>query len=613
MDQNTLSSDTGNGLIHILPQDVANKIAAGEVIQRPSSVVKELLDNALDSGASHISVIIQNAGRTLIQVVDNGCGIAHDDIPLSFQNHATSKIRRIDDLFSIRTLGFRGEALASIASVGQVLMKTKTKGDDIGYEYEISGGEEVRFEPAASEAGTTIAVRNLFFNVPARRSFLKTDATEFRHILMTVQQAALANHDVAFDLLADTDEIYRLPAQSLDERIVEIFGRSYKQSLIPVDEQTSYVSIHGYLSDPKLAKKNRGEQFFFVNGRPIQHRHLTHVVLNTYHQWIRDNEYPFFAIYFQIDPAEVDVNVHPGKIEVKFGDERSLSALTRSVVRKALNERYHVPIIDREGGEYAWHSESSGFNSGFGFGGGATPDRSFNPLRIPSRINFDRTQVPAGMAGRLYGDPEAVPGMTGKAVDRPDETPGYDKRQGFWQLHDSYIISQTLTGLCIVDQHAAHMRIIYEKALQAMESGLPATQQLLFPQTIEFSATEYSLLKELLPTIRKMGFNIQLLSGNSAMLSGVPADIKIGDENNLLRSMLEQYQNLSPKIKMKEREKLAMVLASRTAVPKGRKLTNPEMEGLIDQLFACEDPYFDPLRKPTIIYIPLEDIASRFR
>lgn len=610
-----MSSETGNGLIHILPPDVANKIAAGEVIQRPSSVVKELLDNAIDSGAEHIQVIIQNAGRTLIQVVDDGCGMVRDDIKTAFLNHATSKINQINDLFSIHTLGFRGEALASIASVAQVQLKTKRAGDEIGYEFEISGGEEIRFEPAAVEPGTSVAVRNLFFNVPARRAFLKTDATEFRHILMTIQQAALANHDVAFDLLADTDDIYRLPSQSLDQRIVEIFGRSYKQSLIPVDEQTSYVNIHGFLSDPKLAKKSRGEQFFFVNGRPIQHRHLMYSVLNTYHQWIRDNEYPFFALFFQIDPSEVDVNVHPGKIEVKFGDEHSLSALTRSVVRKALNERYNVPLIERDGGDFERGWDTSGFNAGFVFRGKENNSQSENPLRIPSRINFDKTQLPDDIARQLYGDrgTAELRKPHDYTPNKHGNTPDYDKRQGFWQLHDSYIISQTLTGLCIVDQHAAHMRIIYEKAIQAMESGLPATQQLLFPKTIELSATEYSLLKELLPSIRKMGFNVQLLSGKSAMVSGVPADIKIGDEYNLLRSMLEQYQGLSPQLKLAEREKLALVLASRTAVSKGHKLSYLEMEAMIDRLFACEEPYFDPLKKPTIIYIPLEEIASRFR
>ena len=614
--------ETREGLIKQLPQDLSNKIAAGEVIQRPSSVVKELLDNAIDSGADQIKVIILNAGRTLIQVIDNGCGMPKEDIPLCFLRHATSKIHKVEDLFNIQTMGFRGEAMASISSVAQVTLKTKRVQDETGYEYEIWGNQIKRFDPVATDNGTSVAVRNLFYNVPARRAFLKTDATEFRHILLTFQQAALANTDISFELIADTDIVYNLPAQRLDHRIVEIFGKSYKASLIPVEENTSYVNVSGYLIDPKLAKKNRGEQFFFVNNRPFYHRYLLHIVLSIYRQWIQTNEYPFFALFFEIDPNDVDVNVHPSKLEVKFGDERSVTAFTRSIVKKALNERFNVPTIEQNNAPNK--QPFNDFESGFSF---HKQNQSRNvgrlqgePVRFPSRINFrEKSKGDPTITKELYGgfdskNDDAVKNKTefGKNLsDNPK--PEYDKGRGFWQLHDRYIISQTLTGLFIIDQHAAHKRIIYEKALQASESGLPSTQQLLFPQTIEFSASDYTLLKELHPIIQKMGFNIQLLSGNTAMVLGVPADIKMGDERHVLESVLEQYQELSSKVKLKAREKVALAMASKTAIPRGKKLTDVEMETLIDQLFACDEPYFDPVDRPTIIYLPLDEIESRFR
>ncbi|NIT58981.1 MAG: DNA mismatch repair endonuclease MutL, partial [Aliifodinibius sp.] len=345
-------TESEQSIIRELPPEISNKIAAGEVIQRPSSVVKELLDNAIDAGADHLKIVIQNAGRTLIQVVDNGSGMGKEDVRLCFEQHATSKIQDVDDLFRVRTLGFRGEAMASIASVSQVTLKTKRPGDEMGWKYEIWGGEEKSFEPAAVESGTSVAVRNLFYNVRARRQFLKTDATEFRHILKTVQQAALANPDLGFELIADTDTIYDLPKeQNIKERITDMFGKSYKASLIHFREETSYLTVHGVLADPKLTKRSRGEQFIFVNGRPIQHRYLTHIILNIYDAWTGEKDYPFYAIFLDIDPKQVDVNVHPAKEEVKFEDERSVIKLTKSVVKKALHEEFMVPDVSEGEGD----------------------------------------------------------------------------------------------------------------------------------------------------------------------------------------------------------------------------------------------------------------------
>jgi len=611
-------TESKQSIIRELPPEISNKIAAGEVIQRPSSVVKELLDNAIDAGADHLKIVIQNAGRTLIQVVDNGSGMGKEDIRLCFEQHATSKIQDVDDLFKVRTLGFRGEAMASIASVSQVTLKTKRPGDEMGWKYEIWGGEEKSFEPAAVESGTSVAVRNLFYNVRARRQFLKTDATEFRHILKTVQQAALANPDLGFEMIADTDTIYDLPKeQNIKDRITEMFGKSYKASLIHFREETSYLTVHGVLADPKLTKRSRGEQFIFVNGRPIQHRYLTHIILNIYDAWTGEKDYPFYAIFLEVDPKQVDVNVHPAKEEVKFEDERSVIKLTKSVVKKALHEEFMVPdVSDRD--EESSFSSSKGFSSDFNFGGAKNTQQNSGerkPVKFPSRINFDRPKSQRGdqnnFSKQLYDFDEAEK----KEQDDSDQgsRPQRMRDRGFWQLHDCYILTQTRSGLCMIDQHAAHKRIIFEKALSATEAAIPSTQQLLFAQTIDFSASEFSLLEELHPIIQRMGFNIQLMSGNTAMISGVPADIDVGDEQSVLKSMLQQYRELDGKFEFDERRKLAIAFASKTAIPKGKKLTDMEMENLLDQLFACDEPYKDPLNKPTLDYIPLEDIESRFR
>ncbi|MEX0647989.1 MAG: DNA mismatch repair endonuclease MutL [Balneolaceae bacterium] len=598
------TSEKGYSIIRTLPPELSNKIAAGEVIQRPASVAKELLDNSIDAGADQIKLIVQQAGRTLIQVVDNGCGMSEEDARLCFEAHATSKIQTIDDLYRIRTMGFRGEAMASIASVSQVEMKTKRVEDDAGTLLDIRGGEEKRFEPTATEDGTSIAVRNLFYNVPARRQFLKTDATELRHIIRAFQNAALANTGIEFEMHADGDPVHQLPKQTLEQRVSSVFGKQYRASLIPFEEQTSYVKIHGVLADPKLSRKSRGEQFLFVNGRPFQHRSLSYVILSLFDAWTKQNEYPFFAIFLEIDPAQVDVNVHPAKTEVKFDDERSISQLTRSVVKKAINQYFAVPEVDGSG-----HIEND-FNLSFDqiSPHSSSRQRTENiPVEMPSRINFRNPSIDGDeSAERLYA-----------GVDQQDDGELTRKKsteeKGFWQLHNRYILTQTRTGLCIIDQHAAHKRIIFEKALSATEESLPGTQQLLFAQTVELAASEFSLLKELLPIIQRMGFSIQLLSGNTAIINGVPADIDIGDERQVLREMLQQYRELNKKPSLDARNKVAIAFASRTAIPAGKRLNGKEMEMMIDQLFACDEPYHDPLQKPTLVYMPMDEIKNRFR
>ncbi len=602
------NTDTTHSIIRVLPPEISNKIAAGEVIQRPASVVKELLDNSIDSGADHIKVIIEKAGSTTIQVIDNGSGMSEEDVKLCFERHATSKIHQIDDLFRIQTLGFRGEAMASIASISQVQVKTKRIEDDHGTELEIWGGEEKGTKPIATENGTSISVSNLFYNVPARRSFLKTNSTEFRHIMRTFQYAALANTDVTFELHADGEEVYNLPKQTMVERISMLFGSPYRASLVPFDEQTSMVRIYGFVSDPKLAKKSRGEQFLFINGRPFQHRYLTHVILSLYDAWTRHGEYPFFSLFFEIDPTEVDVNVHPSKMEVKFEDERSLIQLARSVVNRALNDHFNIPEISPDQDNFLIADTRKSFDD-FTFKAPQGRSTDGDNVEFSSRINTRSSNIPEGDWSSLIYNRKDEDGGLFQSQDKP-EAPS-DRR--FWQLHNMYIVTQTRSGLCMIDQYYAHRRILFERALSATDESLPSTQQLLFAQTVELGASDFELLKELHPILQRMGFSIQLLSGNTALVSGVPSDLDIGDEQRILIPMLHQYQELGSSLKLEPRERIAIAFANRAAIPRGKKLSDEEMEAIFDQLFACKEPYKDPLQKPTIVYIPLDEIQYRFR
>jgi DNA mismatch repair protein MutL len=607
---------TSNSIIHQLSPEISNKIAAGEVIQRPASVVKELLDNAIDAGADDITVIIGNAGRTLIQVIDNGCGMSRDDLPLCFERHATSKINSINDLFSIKTMGFRGEAMASIASVSQIAVRTKRIEDTNGWELEIDGGEEKPIAPIATPEGTNISVKNLFFNVPARRQFLKTNVTELRHILRTVQYAALAFPDISFLVISDEEHVYNLPKDSLKNRIGTLFGSAYNASLIEFEEETSYLKIFGFASDPKLAKKSRGEQFLFVNGRPFQHRYLTHVILSLYDAWTHNNEYPFYSLFIEIDASKVDVNVHPAKMEVKFEDERSVIQLAKSVVNRALNNHFKVPLIPSDEDPFLSNQATKGFDTAFNFKTPAKgyPSSSIGEYNVPSRINKPFLDHQGDTFSKLlYSESELSNDSKDNTERLNFDADKTSKLTSFWQLHNTYIVTQTRTGLCMIDQFLAHKRIIYEKAINATEEALPSTQQLLFAQTIELSASDFTLLKELHPIVQQMGFSIQLLSGNTAMINGVPADIDIGNEQEVIISMLHQYQDLSQKINLEVRERLAIAFATKAAIPRGKKLKYEEMEALVDQLFACEQPYLDPLKKPTIVYLSLDEIESRFR
>lgn len=595
--------------IRLLPDTIIDKIAAGEVIQRPASVVKELLDNSIDAGADNIELIIEHSGRTLIQVTDNGCGMSEVDLERCFTRHATSKIQALDDLFAIRTMGFRGEAISSISAISQVEAKSKLHDHDAGWLLRSHGGEIQQKSPVATKNGTQIIVRNLFFNVPARRRFLKTDATEFRHILKTVQHAAISHPKISFTFISGADTVYQLPMQSLNERIVSMFGKRYKASLIPFNQQTSYVSVHGIAGDPKLSKKSRGEQFLFVNGRPFQHRYLMHLLLSLYDSWTHANEYPFFILFIEIEPDKIDVNVHPAKSEIKFEDERSVIQLSVSVLKKTLNKHLYVPIIPSESvleGAGINHQQSQ-----------AIVDEQ-HPFGVKAKgLNFLKA---SNLVNELGGQGEIVRQQyANEPWEQRSQTTlveGDDDRliNGlYWQLHASYIVTQTRTGLCLIDQYYAHKRILFEKTLKAADLALPSTQQLLFSQQIDLSASDYTLLKEIYPLIQKIGFSVSLLSGYSILIDGVPSDITKGDEAGMITDLLQTYRELDNVVSFDARERLALAFATKAAIQKGRKLKQEQMEALVDELFACDEPYYDPLKHPTILFMSLSEIQQRFR
>lgn len=626
-----------------MPETLANKIAAGEVVQRPASAAKELIENAIDAGADQVTVVLKEAGSDLIQVVDNGCGMSRSDAVDCFKRHATSKIVSIEDLERIRTLGFRGEALASIAAVARVEMRTKRVTDAAGTCVRIEGGETKEVAPCATQDGTSIAVRHLFYNVPARRNFLKTPATEFKHIVETFQFLALSNPDVGFSLVHDDNEVYRLSSSrddgffgSLKHRVRELFGREYADHLVTVEEATSYLTVRGFVSDPEFHRRSRGEQFLFINGRYIKNRSLDHAVMSAFEDLLPDGVYPFYTLFLELDPRHVDVNVHPTKAEVKFDDERGIYAFLKTVVKKALGTAYLMPQVD-DGPPQRTPAPSRSPETVGSFSPGvrppapfsvegSTPPRpsgeprpaSFAPApfaapRSPSSPPPVRREPAGDLSEMLYGP---LPSGTGHATTQRAEArvPAADAVDDtlLWQLHDQYILTQIRSGLMILDQNAAHERILYERALQTMQSGFGLSQQLLFPQTLEFNPADFELLRELLPDLRALGFDVEPFSGRSVVVRGVPADIRAGDERTVLEDILEQFKTYRERFQLRARENLAKSIARRSAIRPGTRLTTKEMRSLIDQLFQCEMPYACPQGRPTMIKIPIEELEKRF-
>ena len=612
-----------DGIVRVLPEILANKIAAGEVVQRPASALKELMENALDAGAGQITVVLRQAGSELVQVVDDGCGMGPADAAICFGRHATSKIASADDLERIRTLGFRGEALASIGAVAHVELRSKRRSDSTGTCVRYEGGTCVEQTPCAAPDGTSVAVRNLFYNVPARRNFLKSPATEFKHLVETFQFLALSNPEVGFTLVHDDAEVYRLAActdgfdAALRCRIGDLMGAA-DDALVPVEEATSYLSVRGYVGGPEHARKSRSDQFLFVNGRYIKNRSLDHAVAAAFDDLLPKGSYPLFALFLTLDPRHVDVNVHPTKTEVKFDDERGIYGFIRAVVKKALGDADVIPSL----------------GDGFPTSRAEQSVVTASPADLRP-VQFERTtHIEAGSAALSRAEPRAFPAFErqrslGEAfedepataipsaprpLDSEDDVAEFKPgdRPPVWQLHNRYVVTPIRSGLMLLDQRAAHERILYEQALAALNGGLASSQQLLFPVTLEFPPADYELLEELLPNLALLGFEITPFSGRTVKVEGVPADVQVGRERLILEEVLEQYKAYRDGLQLQVRDNLAKSLARRSAIKPGRSLSDDEARSLIDQLFTCEMPYACPHGRPTMVKISMEELERRF-
>jgi DNA mismatch repair protein MutL len=638
----TDDNGSSDGIIHVMSDRLANKIAAGEVVQRPASVAKELVENALDAGASSIEIILRDAGSTLVQVVDDGCGMSAEDARRCFDRHATSKIQSVDDLERIRTLGFRGEALASIAAVSQVELKTKRVEDDAGTLVRIEGGDVAEHRPCAASNGTSVAVRNLFYNVPARRNFLKTPATELKHLTETVQFLALSNPSVGVRLAHNGHEHYDLSAARSDdfftatrERIVGLFGEDLEDRLVEVQDRAGDFTIRGVVGTPKAHRKTRGEQFLFVNERYVRDRYLSHAVKKAYGDLLpEDKAFPFFALFLQMDPRRVDVNVHPQKAEVKFDDQSGLYGFIRAAVRAALREAQLTPQFSETGA-------GSGVESSSGSADVSAPSgspRSFQPRSsgmssASGSSTGDRgsRRRAAGPSARSTPGEEATrlsPGEQSDALYRPPDTdeagevsivlpdteaPSEDApSRPVWGVHDTYLLVPTDHGLMVVDQRAAHIRVLYERALARLRRGEGESQTLLFPRTLELSPGDVQLLDALLPDLRALGFDIERMSGRTVAVRAVPADVSGEDEQPVLEALLEQFKAEQDRVEDERRKHLAKRLAQQSAVERGQPLSNAERRALLQDLFDCEMPYADPSGHATILQLSMEELAKRF-
>lgn len=610
-------------IIRLLPESLANQIAAGEVVQRPASVVKELLENSVDAGSKQVQLIIKDAGKALIQVIDDGKGMSGTDARMCFERHATSKITRTEDLFSIRTFGFRGEAMASIAAVAQVELKTRREEDELGTMIRIEGSEIKSQESVASLKGTSIAVKNLFFNVPARRNFLKSNPVETRHILDEFQRVALAYPHIGFSLYQNDLEMFNLTREEkLSKRIISMFGNSYKEQLIPCEEETDFVKIHGYIGKPEHSKKTRGDQFFFVNNRFIKNNYLHHAVMNAFDELLQEDCFPFYVLFIEIDPKHIDINVHPTKTEIKFDDEKAVYALVRAAVKKSLATHNITPSLDFDHNinfnnfrnfntpeENARLDQFKGTNS-FKSSAGHANQKNWEELYkgFEKETETSREMGNTGKESIILGS--AVNNMDSASEVNKDIL--YSENHSTFQLHNRYIVTQIKSGMAIIDQHAAHERILYEKYLGMLQNKFGASQQFLFPQSIELNPSDFSLVMELEEEIRSMGFVFNIFGKNTIVVNGIPADVPSGSEKGLFEGLIEQFKIYNAELRVERRETLARSMAKKSALKPGTKLSMVEMNTLIDQLFACKTPMYAPNGNQTLVIMDMDKIARLF-
>ena len=608
------------GKIKILSENLANKIAAGEVVQRPESVVKELIENSIDAGATSIDLIIKKAGKTLIQIFDNGSGMSEEDAVLCIQKHATSKIYEYTDLECIQTLGFRGEALSSIAAVSQFEVKTELEDEEFGTLVRIDDSGNATIEKGSFSKGTSISVKNLFFNTPARRNFLKSDVTELKHIIDTFNKIALSHPNISYKLFNDDELAFNYQAGSIEDKIQQVFADNMLDALIKVEERTDFISLYGYVGKPTMLKKNKGEQYLYLNGRFVISKQINHAVFSAYENILEKGDYPFFLLFLDIDPKRIDVNVHPSKLEVKFEDERDVYSFVLAVIKKSLSTHDLVPLIRFNGVNE--EGEKIKFNNFNKLSPNDFSDRPsfYNKPSVASTDFSDReidlifSAIPDNIKNENLSfhpfeksEPLEVYHESASGIKNNTEEATF-----IIQLHNKYILSQIKSGLMIIDQHVAHERVLYEKALKRFEANLPFSQQLLFPKTLEIDPGNFGLLKEINPYLLKLGFTIKYFSKNTIVIEGVPEDVKKGSEENILIELLDEYITNQREKKLDSRENIAKSYSCKAAIKAGDYLTEKEMRLLIDQLFATSMPYVCPHGRPIVIKIPLEEFDRRF-
>ena len=624
-------------IIKLLPDHVANQIAAGEVVQRPASVVKELLENAIDAGATAIKLIVKDAGKTLIQVIDNGKGMTDTDARMSFERHATSKITAADDLFNLNTKGFRGEALASIAAVAHVELKTRSEGTEVGTRLEIEGSKINAQEVCVTPKGTSIAVKNLFFNIPARRNFLKSTNVELRHIIDEFQRVALAHASIAFDMYHNEGELFQLPESSLKQRIVAIFGSKTNEKLVPVQEETDILTINGFVVKPEFSKKTRGEQFFFVNDRFIKSAYLNHAVSSAFDGLLPDRARASYFLYLKVDPSTIDINIHPTKTEIKFDDEHALYAMLRSTIKHSLGQFSIAPVLDFD--------RDSELDTPYDYKnkGVTTPkievDRTFNPFEnVPppkrgvQRPDYEKPNV-TGWEKIFEGDSSQSTGGSTLIIEKEVATAdmfesgmntAFAKAESknfrndtaeatTYQLNNKFIVSTIKSGMVIIDQHRAHQRVLYEEFLRNITVKESVSQQLLFPLTLTYTPSELALIRELKEGLENTGFLFGNVQNETLEICGIPTSISEGQVPVVIEQLLSDLENEIPDSGFSQTDTLAKSMAKSLAVKGGEALDSLSREHLVNSLFACKESSVSPSNRKTFITMTGEDLERKFK
>ncbi|MBU2901460.1 DNA mismatch repair endonuclease MutL [Maribacter dokdonensis] len=613
-------------IIRLLPDHVANQIAAGEVVQRPSSVVKELMENAIDAGATDIQLIIKDGGKTLIQVVDNGKGMSGTDARLSFERHATSKIQKAEDLFNLHTKGFRGEALASIAAIAHVEMLTKTKDDDIGTKIKIEGSKIVSQEVVVAPKGTSMLVKNLFFNIPARRNFLKSDQVEYRHITDEFHRISLAHPQVAFSFYNNGSDVFQLPANEFRKRIVHIFGRKTDEKLVPVEEETQVVKISGYILKPEFAKKSRGEQFFFANNRFIKSPYLHHAILGAFEGVIRPGTHPGYFLNLEVDPGTIDINIHPTKTEVKFDDEHTLYAMLKSTVKHSLGQFNVVPALDFEQDQnldtpYSYKNRQVGIPQ-------VVVDASFNPFETTVKTSKGNNSTGNYKKPKVEGWENLYAGLETKVESNvshlefesevvnssifDDEKESIEPTTTTFQLRKKFIITTIKSGMVVINQSRAHQRVLYENFLKNITIKEAVSQQLLFPLTLSFSPGEMNILREIKDNLCTVGFVFGDLDDEGVEIKGVPVLVAESEVQMIMEQLMSDFQQEVPGDSFSQSDMLAKTLAKTLSVKTGESLDEFSQVKLVNDLFACKETTLSPFNKKVYVTITENDIERKF-